>query len=276
MGLPLYRDPTEGVLWRVAGFGQERYGPGKPYHWSNTDRLPANLCVAQLTLAGRAYLDTPRGRHLAEAGRFMLFRYGEPTSYGKLDRDDEYACRWVNLEGAGLVEHFDAFGARHGTVVEAESVAAADEQLTHLIRLADPTAATPRATMAHAVHDFIMRLFDQAERGRRSALTPAEQAVAIMLDSPFRPWSLKRVAAEFGVSREHLTRTFTEKVGRPPHRHLSEARLQRGLRLLRETNLPLGDVAEQSGFESAHNLARHVRRATGQSPTALRAARAGA
>ncbi|NBC11347.1 MAG: helix-turn-helix domain-containing protein [Planctomycetes bacterium] len=271
MDLPLYRDPAEGVLWRVTGFGQEHHAPGRPYHWANADRQPAGQCVAQLTRAGRAAIDTPAGRHVAGPGQFLLFRFGEPTAYGKLDRDDDYACRWVNLEGAGLTEHFDAFRARHGYVVGLESPAAGEEQLAQLTALADPAAGTSRTTMAQAVHAFLLRLFEQAEHGRRQSLSPAEQAVAAILDNPYRPWSLKRVAADFGVSREHLTRVFTDKVGRSPHRHLSAVRLQRGLRLLRETHLPLGQVAEQSGFESAHNLARHVRRATGQSPTALRA-----
>jgi len=275
MDLPLYHDPAEGVLWRVIGFGQERYAPGKPYRWANAGRQPAGQCVAQLTRLGRAAIDTPAGRHVAEPGQVLLFRYGEPTVYGKLDRADDYACRWVNLEGAGLAEHFDAFRARHGYVVGFESPDAGEQQLSRLIALAEPAAGTARPAMAQAVHAFLLRLFEQAEHGRRQRLSPAEQAVAAILDNPYRPWSLKRLAAEFGVSREHLTRVFTDKVGRPPHRHLSQVRLQRSLRLLRESHLPLGEVAEQSGFESAHNLARHVRRATGQSPTALRAARTG-
>lgn len=270
MTVPIHHDPTEPTLWRVVGFGHERYSPGRPYRWANASRRPVSQYVAQLTLDGQAFLDEPVGRTDVEAGQLMLFRYGEQSVYGKASRDTHYACRWVTLDGAGLAEHFDAFRARHASVMTVGQSGPIVEHLARLIALADPAADTPRTMVAEAVHAFVHRLFEHAEQGLRQRLSPAEQAVAMILDNPYRPWSMKQLAAEFGVSREHLSRVFTGKVGRPPHRHLTEARLKRGLRLIRETNLPLREIAEQTGFETAHNLARHVRRTTGRSPTALR------
>jgi len=273
LSLPLLVRPGPATLWRAAAFGEERYGPGRDYRWANADRGPGSVVIAQLCLAGRVALDEPGGRSIAEAGDLMLFRYGEPSAYGKLDPAEPYACRWVNLDGAGLAEHIDAFRAQHGSVTRVGLTGPVVETLGHLIALADPSANTPETTMAHAVHTFIMQLFEHAEHRLRAAQSPVEQAVARLLANPAGPWSLKQIAAEAGVSREHLSRAFAQRVGRPPHRYLTEARLRKAMQLLRDTDLPLRDVAEQSGFATPHSLARQVRAATGQAPTQYRAAR---
>jgi len=273
VSLPTFADPRETTLWRASSFGGERYPPGRAYRWTNHDRGPGSVIIAQLGLEGRVALDEPGGRTIANAGDLMLFRYGEPSVYGKLDADEAYACRWVNLQGVGLAEHIDAFRARHSSVIHVGTTGPVVEQLGHLIALADPSANTPRTTMAHAVHTFVMQLYEHAEHRLRAAQSPVEQAVVAVLENPCRPWSLKQIAADAGVSREHLSRAFTQRVGRPPHRYLTEARLRKALQLLRDTDLPLTTVAEQSGFVTTHSLARQVRDATGQAPTQYRAAR---
>ena len=206
-------------------------------------------------------------------GQLVLMRHGDPSVYGKAARSDTYACRWVNLDGQGLAEHLEVLRQRHGDVLTLGDPHPLIDQLAHLQALADPHAGTPRTTMAHAVHTFVMMLYEQAQDRLRQRMKPVERAIQQLTEQPCRPWSLKALAAEVGVSREHLSREFIRRVGRSPHAFLCEARTRRALRLLQDTDLPIADVAEQSGFPNTHNLARQVRAQTGCSPSALRAIR---
>jgi AraC-like DNA-binding protein len=53
---------------------------------------------------------------------------------------------------------------------------------------------------------------------------------------------------------------------------LEDARLRRALALIRESRLPLSEIASMLGYEYPGNMTRAIRRATGQAPSALRAA----
>jgi AraC-like DNA-binding protein len=78
--------------------------------------------------------------------------------------------------------------------------------------------------------------------------------------------SLEALAAIAGLSTHHFARTFHQSVGMPPHSYLLSRRLERAERMLRDTRLPLSEIAAATGFSDQSHLARHFRRRTGMSP----------
>ena len=56
----------------------------------------------------------------------------------------------------------------------------------------------------------------------------------------------------------------------PPHRYLLTRRIERATALLRDTDLPITDIAFQTGWESLGSFGRTFRDITGDSPAALR------
>lgn len=259
------------TLWQVSAFGRERTAAGRVYHWVNRRRQPTDLVVIQVTLEGSIRYESPQEQRVAGPGSLLLFALGEDSVYGQpkpLERP--YRCQWVNLQGAGLMEHINVLRRRHGSVREVGLDHRLVSEHSDLIALADPKRGTSPTAMAAAVHGFILHLFEHAERHRMQRLSPVEQAVEHILQQPHTPLSLEQIAGRFGCSREHLSRAFRERVGRSPGAYLTEAKRARALQLLRETELPLSAVATQSGFHSAATLARQIRRATGQAPSELR------
>ncbi len=277
MALPIFQPPEAHVLWRATSFGRQRLPPGRPYWWVNAARQPPGTAIVQLTHAGQAVLDDAAGRHPAPPGSVMLFVYGEPTQYGRVDpQGPTYACQWVNLRGAGLVEHIDALRQRHGPVLQLpgfDRVAAEMDDLTALIDPGSPQHLDDIVAHAAAAQGFVRLLFELSQQSLRQASSPVEWAVDQVMRQPTRPWSLKQYADHFGVSREHLSRTFRQRTGRPAHAWLADARLKAALRLLRETDLPIRQVARQTGYHSPHHLARCIRAATSKPPTQVRAQR---
>jgi AraC-like DNA-binding protein len=84
-------------------------------------------------------------------------------------------------------------------------------------------------------------------------------------------WPVRRLARVSGVSEAHFARQFKQAFGVPPHRYLLTRRVERATALLRETDLPVTEVAAQSGWESLGTFGRTFRDVTGESPSALRA-----
>ncbi|MGA3234945.1 MAG: helix-turn-helix domain-containing protein [Bryobacteraceae bacterium] len=81
---------------------------------------------------------------------------------------------------------------------------------------------------------------------------------------------LELLAAMAGHSIHHFVRAFHQSVGMPPHSYLLSRRLERAERMLRETQLPLSEIAAATGFSDQSHLARHFRRRTGMSPGVAR------
>jgi transcriptional regulator GlxA family with amidase domain len=53
-----------------------------------------------------------------------------------------------------------------------------------------------------------------------------------------------------GVSEAHFARSFKQAFGVPPHRYLLTRRIERAAALLRETDLPVTEIAFQTGWGS--------------------------
>lgn len=84
-------------------------------------------------------------------------------------------------------------------------------------------------------------------------------------------WPVPRLARVSGVSEAHFARSFKEAFGVPPHRYLLTRRLERATALLRDTDLPITEIAFQTGWNSLGTFGRTFRDVTGESPGELRA-----
>jgi len=82
--------------------------------------------------------------------------------------------------------------------------------------------------------------------------------------------SLEAMAAEVNLSPIYLARAFKAAVGQSPHRYVLARRVERAKELLRNTEMPVVDVALSSGFSSQSHLSYWFQRYMGVSPAAYR------
>src|SRR4029079_15609483 len=84
------------------------------------------------------------------------------------------------------------------------------------------------------------------------------------------PQSRAALARQAGISLRQLERLFPRNIGHGVHFHYRWLRLERARQLLRETTLPVLDVALATGFASASQFARAYARAFGEPPSRTR------
>lgn len=83
-------------------------------------------------------------------------------------------------------------------------------------------------------------------------------------------WPIRRLAQVSAVSAAHFARSFKQAFGVPPHRYLLTRRIERAVALLRDTDLPVTEIAFQTGWRSLGTFGRIFRDITGESPGSLR------
>jgi AraC family transcriptional regulator len=82
--------------------------------------------------------------------------------------------------------------------------------------------------------------------------------------------SLHAMAAEVEISPLYLARAFKAAVGQSPHQYVLARRIERARELLRNTSMPVVDVAMAVGFSSQSHLSHWFLRQVGVSPAAYR------
>jgi transcriptional regulator GlxA family with amidase domain len=88
--------------------------------------------------------------------------------------------------------------------------------------------------------------------------------------APHEEWPIHRLADVSAVSVAYFAREFKKAFGLPPHRYLLTRRIERATTLLRDTDLPITDIALQTGWTSLGTFGRIFRDITGASPGELR------
>jgi AraC family transcriptional regulator len=82
--------------------------------------------------------------------------------------------------------------------------------------------------------------------------------------------SLELLAQQTGLSPYHFARVFRQTTGESPHQFVLQQRVALAQQLLRETDAPLAQVAQESGFASQSHLIDVFKRRFGLTPRAYR------
>ena len=85
-----------------------------------------------------------------------------------------------------------------------------------------------------------------------------------------QPLTLDAMAGQIGLSPLYLARAFKAAVGQSPHQYVLARRIERAKELLRNTEMPIIDVALSVGFSSQSHLSHWMIRHSGVSPGVYR------
>ncbi|SFU69446.1 GlxA family transcriptional regulator [Halomonas korlensis] len=116
------------------------------------------------------------------------------------------------------------------------------------VRMGDePQQASLRARLGHAPESLL-------------------EAVALMKANIEEPLSTHELGEHLGISRRQLERLFKKYLQAVPSRYYLNLRLQQARRLLRDSDLPAGEIALATGFSSAAHFSTAYRHHFGVSP----------
>ncbi|KQY87157.1 helix-turn-helix domain-containing protein [Pelomonas sp. Root1444] len=188
---------------------------------------------------------------------------------------DAWADRVVRLldaEPRAITLEQRIFGADATLAAWAEGVAARD--------WLDPAERLRIDALSQAALDHLLlqaarpRQRQRAERAAGGLSSSARRRVLAFVDAHLdgAELSLPRLAAEAHLSEFHFARMFRVSMGCTVHDWVAARRLDRARALLRQTVLPLADIAAACGYAGASHLSRHVKAGTGATPGQLRRA----
>lgn len=112
----------------------------------------------------------------------------------------------------------------------------------------------------------------EAQTGWLAALRDAQlgRALVVMHKAPGENWSLERLARLAGMSRSGFAARFTDMVGQPAMRYLTDWRLQKARLALVSGRDSVGQVARSAGYRSEAAFGRAFKQYFGEPPGSLR------
>ena len=96
------------------------------------------------------------------------------------------------------------------------------------------------------------------------------QAIAQIHRYPTYHWSVQSLAERIGMSRSAFAARFMSLVGEPPMHYVRQWRFNVAISWLRESDLPIAEIADQLGYQSEAAFSRAFKKFVGQTPGSVR------
>lgn len=220
------------------------------------------------SVSGRGWVQAGSVETQATAGTVAVLPAGRPHAYGS-DADAPWDLLWVHFIGPAADAWVAGFESRYGLSADLGSEPALIERFTEFIASRHGHEADRR--LAHHLLWGLMGRIDHrlalgrltAGLGHADTLTALQRYVADHLNDAITVADLAAVAH---LSPRQLTRLCRRAWGTSPMQYVIAQRLGRACSLLTETNLPVGRVAEASGFSDPYHFSHLFRVHMGESP----------
>lgn len=240
------------------------------YQWDCWNRGRRRFVILQWTHSGEGCFDDGRGPVPVPKDHAFVAVVPERATYSyPQDGREPWVFSWVNFYGALGCTLFEAFQREFGHVVHLSPQGAAAAAFRRMRALATKAGAD-RWQVSQLAYAFILEWWREASEPGRGSGEGIERAIRFCQDHFREPHGVKEIAAEAGMSREHFTRIFTERMKETPAAFLRNLRLREAETFLRDTRLPLDEIALRCGFYSARHLMRAFQRKYGKNPSEIR------
>ncbi len=143
-------------------------------------------------------------------------------------------------------------------------------RLSELILL--QTVAAALESRANEASDSNSGVFRMMRAATDSVIGPV---IRVMVEKPESPWTVPQMARLGKVSKSAFSDRFRRLVGLPPLQYLTEIRMGKSRRLLRDSDVEIGEIAYLVGYESPSSFSNVFKRWHGISPIEYRRTKTG-
>jgi AraC-like DNA-binding protein len=215
-------------------------------------------------VAGSGRICINREERQLHPGEVAVLFPGMEHNLRALDAPWEY--RWWTLDGPLAVEIVTMFGIKSDIYAVGPAPVEVFENLTRAI--CDLSRKGERAASASA-YQLLTRV----------VATPHAEVTDPVIDQALRILHRRVADPLFGVEelagilrlhRSTLSRRFAQVVGVSPVQYLTSLRVQNAMSLLKESAMPVAEIARQCGFNDPNYFSRLVRHHAGLSPLQFR------
>lgn len=231
------------------------------------ENRPRPFCQLFWVLQGKLAFHRTNQRFLASDGMAFHYAANEPHQIQSLSATVTYL--WLTFDGPLAAQFLDQSGIPPAARYLGPCPESLFEDLARSVTAPDLPAELHCAELGYRI---FLRFTTLSPQHNANPDTANDDPTASLLHRQFHDpdFSIEHLATSLQCHRATLFRHFRQRHRMSPVAYLQRLRTREALRLLRETNAPVAEVALRCGFRDPAYFARVIRRATGDSPARFR------
>jgi len=247
----------------------------RAYRYEGRFRSSEKHCLFKFTLAGEGRFRTGRKEYRLLPGHGFLCEINDPaTSYyyppnGRFPWEFVY----INFIGTTATAMTREFVNRFGPVFQLPADIGFIPEITDWQRY---NRQEPRITPADGAR-IIANLFTALSQSKvildrfDAGFMLAQKTRGLVRKNPPKVCSVKLLADQLNVSREHLSRVFKEQTTQTLRQYLMRHKMIEACRLIKETRLTHKEIAAEMGYNVPAHFTRAFRQIMRMTPRRFRA-----
>ena len=287
--LTAYNPPgRDAQIWgvRVLDAGFEAFPSGKPYPAKEHHPAPylyawekGRVFSEYQFLAitrGRGILETASCPHLdIQAGDLFILFPGEWHRF-RPDQQTGWDENFVGFDGDYARHLMQSFFTPGEPVLRGAVTPETVKLIRKIALLADDTSPETAPLVFADMITLITRLVlftrVHASSERRVVRQKINAAREHILEHAFQRINFRGLAASLGLSYTVFRRVFQKETGHAPLAYQLEIRISRARVLLEQTDLPVSEIAQHTGFANVFYFSKMFSKRAGQTPSTCRQA----
>lgn len=223
-----------------------------------------------VTLAGHGYYKKDQHRHLLHPGRVVVLRKPDQGTLLADPKGLPWDFVFINVSGDPCLKLIDYVIHKYGNFQTLSLQGNAVPRAISIVNAVRQSAMKSAHDWSALTFEWLNEWWTEVERNSPPLSTALQSPEREGGNASYSPGSIKNLAQQMGYSRAYLTRRLKEQWGETPGKVLRRSRLEEASRLLRTTNLKVGDIALKVGFSCSTSFVRSFNRIYGVSPLVYR------
>ncbi|WP_426452418.1 helix-turn-helix domain-containing protein [Paenibacillus sp. S-38] len=267
-----FKVPANLSMCELFAVGREEV-TSSTYLWNGLERTDGPLLLFQYTLEGEGVFETGEKTYRIEAGRAFMTQIPGDHRYYFPKGGSRWSFIFVLLRPSLILPNWEEAKRRLGETPYLQPTSRPIRYLEYIWEEANSGRIKEPYTASSYMYHFISELcrFAYAPYGAEQEWPAKVREAAVFLESHYdRMLSLDQLSEQLGLSKYHLLRTFTAAVGMSPNDYLYRVRIEQAMRLLRQTDWSVEQIAERVGYSSGSYFVKAFRKLTGRTPGSFR------
>jgi len=218
-----------------------------------------------LMMSGSLSYQTRYSRGVARPGQALLIDCRAPHQYAA---QGKCTFSFVHFEGAQSAEIYDEIVRHCGNLVRLHDSTRLHEAIGELLDTLRSERRVKEATSSVMLYTILMQLLESSGVGGAGAVGNAvvDFAIEYIQSHLSEKLTVDAIASSAGYSPSYFSQLFQKEMGMSPYQFVVQNRVERAQQLLQTTQLPIQDIAFQTGFNSVANFCYAFKKATGITP----------
>lgn len=207
------------------------------------------------------------------SGQLFLLKPGEVVIY-EADSENPWSYCWVTFDGTMAPEFMDLAGFTEGVNIVNSNIGT--EVFLNLVqRMMDFSEMNYSCDLMRMgiMTEYIARAIESYNKEKRVKKKYREYSqenyvsyAVSLIESNYGMLQVEDIAKAIGIHRSHLASIFKKQMGVSPQEYLLGYRIKKACSLLRETQLPIQEIAAMVGYDNPLTFSKIFKKFKGLSP----------